>query len=295
MADKTLDLEKKLLGQWNALVRRARIGRDYKVAALTVSSYADADGTDIRLSVARYAVDLEVSYSTARRYLTWLRKVGLLEMTRAGSRRKGTASEYRLIFGPDVLETLDVLTPARQKELADEMREANRAGVRGRAAKAKAAVQRSPETSAEPPPAEAPSDPDLRSPEQAQMTEFSAQMGSDQRSPWMTHTPSRTHLSVKDRPSRADDEDLRTAVTVARVPDAAEPKLILISGDDQPGPVEHTVSLWPAAVPDEPAPRRPPPSNAHWAPPRRSPTAEDAVAAARQAIAAARRARRAIS
>jgi hypothetical protein len=207
---KTLDLEKRLLGQWNALVRRARIGRDRKVAALIVSSYADPDGTGIRLSVARYAVDLEVSYSTARRYLAWLRKVGLLEMTRAGSRRKGTASEYRLILGEDVLEELDVLSPTRHKELADEMREANRSGVRDRAARAKTSVQRSPQVSAETATQAGPIDPDQRSPERAQIDEFSAQTGSLLRSPLMTHTPFRKHLSVKERPSRADDEDLVT-------------------------------------------------------------------------------------
>lgn len=216
MGSKTLDLEKKLLGQWNALVRRARIGRDYKVAALTVSSYADADGRDIRLSVARYAVDLEVSYSTARRYLRWLRDVGLLEMTRAGSRRKQTVSEYRLILGPNVLEDLNVLNPAQHKALADEMREANRSGVRDRAARAKAPVQRSPEMSAESDSEEAESSPLLRSPGRAQNPEFSAQMGAVQRSPQMTHTPSRTHLSDLERPSRADDEDLSTDVTGPR-------------------------------------------------------------------------------
>lgn len=216
MTSKTLDLEKKLLGQWNALIRRARIGRDYKVAALTMSSYADPDGTGIRLSVARYAVDLEVSYSTARRYLRWLQKAGLLEMTRAGNRRKQTASEYRLILGPDVLETLDVLTPTRHKELADEMREAERNGSRDRAARMKAPDQRSPGMSVDSEPEATESDGDYRSSGRALIEPINAQMTSDQRSPWMTHTPLRTHLSEEDRPSRADDEDLRTAVTGPR-------------------------------------------------------------------------------
>lgn len=222
MSTKSLDLDKKLLGQWNALVRRARIGRDYKAAALTMSSYANAEGGDIRLSVARYAVDLEVSYSTARRYLRWLQAVGLLEMTRAGNRRRGTASEYRLILSPDILETLDVLTPTRHKELADEMREAERDGSRGRAAKAKVSDQRSPGMSVEKRTEKAAQAEDYRSSERALMGPINAQMGSDQRSPWMTHTPSRTHLSVEDRPSRADDEDLGTAVTGPRASPAAD-------------------------------------------------------------------------
>lgn len=275
MASNTLDLDKKLLGQWNGVIRRARIGRDHKAAALTMSSYANPDGTGIRLSVARYAVDLEVSYSTARRYLNWLRKVGLLEMTRAGSRRNGTASEYRLILGPDILEELEVLTPAEQKELAEEMREANRTGVRDRAAKAKAAVQRSPEMSAETGADEGSDDPLLRSPRRAQNPGFSAQMDSFQRSPWMTYTPFRTHLSVKDRPSRADDEDLGTDVTGPRATaSATEPE-----PPSDPRPKKCPDGLSPAMRPDgkpecpicrrrlvRPGIGRPPPPGEHVAP-----------------------------
>jgi hypothetical protein len=216
MGPKTLDLEKKLLGQWNALVRRARIGRDCKVAALTVSSYADPDGTGIRLSVARFAVDLEVSYSTARRYLAWLRKVGLLEMTRAGSRRNQTASEYRLILHPDVMENLDVPSPARIKELADEMREAERDGTRTRTERMRKADQRSSEASVESDAEEAASEEINAHQEEALIEPINAQMARDQRSPQMTYTPSRTHLSEEVRPSRADEEDLCTDVTGPR-------------------------------------------------------------------------------
>lgn len=233
MTSKTLDLEKRLLGQWNGLIRRARISRDYKVAALTMSSYADPDGTGIRLSVARYAVDLDVSYSTARRYMTWLRKVGLLEMTRAGNRRKGTASEYRLILGPDVMEVLEVLSPSEHKRRADEMREAERDGTRGRTAKAKAKDQRSPEMSVDRDPLEADTDPDHRSPGRALMEPINAQMGVDQRSPWMTYTPFRKHLSVKDRPSRADEEDLCTAAHPSRESDEEPPEV-----ESQPRPTK---------------------------------------------------------
>jgi DNA-binding transcriptional ArsR family regulator len=102
------------VGAWNAVVRRARIGRERKAAALVVSSYANADGTGIHCGVARLAVDLEVSYSTARRCLAWLREVGLIEVVRAGNRqRKNLADEYRLILGPDVLETDRSARPGR--------------------------------------------------------------------------------------------------------------------------------------------------------------------------------------
>lgn len=114
------------VGAWNAVVRRARIGRERKAAALVVSSYARADGTRIHCGVARLAVDLEVSYSTAKRNLAWLRKVGLIELVRAGNRRRKLSDEYRLILGPDVLESIEVLNPAEHNRLTDEYRETNR-------------------------------------------------------------------------------------------------------------------------------------------------------------------------
>jgi DNA-binding transcriptional ArsR family regulator len=100
------------VGAWNALVRRARIGRDRKAAALVVSSYARANGTQIHCGVARLAVDLECSHRTARRYLAWLRDVGLVELVREGNRRRGHSDEYRLILRPDVLSNLQVPDPA---------------------------------------------------------------------------------------------------------------------------------------------------------------------------------------
>jgi hypothetical protein len=213
------------VGQWNALVRRARIGREHKAAAFTVSSYADADGTGIFLSPARYAVDLEVSYSTARRYLTWLRGVGLLEMTRAGNRRRGTASEYRLIIGPDVLERIEVLSPDAQKALAEEMRGAEREGTRGRVAKMRASDQRSPNASVNEAPEEPETAPDQRSPKASVKEPINAQTEPDQRSPWMTYTPSPPTPSQEDHPPRADDEDLRTAVTGSRASTEPNPEL----------------------------------------------------------------------
>jgi len=211
------------LGAWNALVRRARLPERQKLAALTVSTYADSDGAGIILSVARFAVDLEVSYSTARRHLTWLREVGLLELTRAGNRRKGTASEYRLIIGPAVGEHLDVLSPARQKALADEMREAERDHSRARGEKKRKADQRSPEMSVENRADEPRPAADQRSSEVSVENPINAQTGVDQRSPMGDlHTfpdpPSRNDL-----PSRADEEDLRTDVTGPHAPENPTP------------------------------------------------------------------------
>jgi hypothetical protein len=204
------------LGEWNALVRRARISDRQKLAALTVSTYADADGTGIILSVARFAVDLDVSYSTARRFLTWLREVGLLEMTRAGNRRKGTASEYRLIIGTGVLDHIEVLSPTDLKAFADGKREAERSHTRTRTERKRKADQRSHGMSVEKPADEVDSEPDQRSPKPSVKAPINAQTDHDQRSPLddlhtFPYAPSR-----QDLPSRADDEDLGTDVTGPR-------------------------------------------------------------------------------
>ena len=119
------------VGRWNALVRRARITQRQKLAALLVSSYADADGTDIHCGVDRLAADMDASYRTAQRYLAWLREVGLIELVQPGNRRKGLADEYRLILGPDVMEHIEVPNPTRYDALRSAIRDA-RGGAAGR-------------------------------------------------------------------------------------------------------------------------------------------------------------------
>jgi hypothetical protein len=134
------------VGAWNALVRRARIGRERKAVALTISSYANRDGTGIHCGVATLAVDCEIGYSTARRYLAWMREVGLIELVKSGNVRRGLSDEYQLTLGPDVREHLKVPQDDEYKALKDELREANRSGEKARRMR----VLRSPQASAEP-------------------------------------------------------------------------------------------------------------------------------------------------
>lgn len=232
------------VGAWNAVIRRARIGRERKAAALVLSSYARADGTHIHCGVARLAVDLEVSYSTARRELAWLRKVGLIELVRAGNRRRNLSDEYRLILGPNVLEHLDVLDPAEHKNLTDGVREANRTGVRGRATKAD---QRSSEVSAET--VQAPND--HGSSRVSAETAISAQIGVDQRSP-MDELPSLRYISPKDLSPRqtTDDGALRAQPTLGAAPES------------EPSESSRIVEIFPGA--SQEAPYRPPPTSRRW-------------------------------
>ncbi|GIH51641.1 hypothetical protein SAMN05421833_12953 [Microbispora rosea] len=114
-------------GEWMGLVRRARIGRERKLAMLTVGSYANADGTGIYCGVARLAVDCEVSYRTAGRYFAWARNVGLVALVRHGNRRRGKADEYRLTASPELLHHLDIPDPDVYRKLVGDVAAANRA------------------------------------------------------------------------------------------------------------------------------------------------------------------------
>lgn len=130
--------------KWYALVRRARIGRERKQAALTIASYADKNGGGIKCGVARLAADCEVGYSTARRYLAWLRDVGWIELVRAGNHKKGLADEYRLILDPAKHAHLDIPEADEYRKIIDEVNGSNQSGQKGRRMR----VQRSSKVSA---------------------------------------------------------------------------------------------------------------------------------------------------
>lgn len=190
------------VGAWNALVRRARMGRERKVACLVVSSYARANGTGIHCGVARLAVDLEVSHRTARRYLAWLRGIGLIELVRPGNRRRGLSDEYRLILGPDILEDLDVPDPDRYRSMCDDTHDA-RNGPAGDP------DQGTPRMSPDEAPAAKGSGDTMVSPENRDQGTNSGRSGDILGVP-----PSPIYISQERSISHADDEDLRTDVAV---------------------------------------------------------------------------------
>ncbi|MEU7457558.1 hypothetical protein [Streptosporangium roseum] len=114
------------------LVRRSRIGTERKLALLTIGSYANTDGTSVFCGVARLAVDCEVSYRTASRYLAWARDSGLIEMVQRGNRRRGKADLYRLIADPVMLQRITLPDPDQYRQLIGDVAEANRAGANKR-------------------------------------------------------------------------------------------------------------------------------------------------------------------
>ena len=76
--------------EWFGLVKRARLGtshlgRERKRALLVFGTYADTGkengqvpGEHVHCGVARLATDLEIGFSTAQRYLAWMRSTGLV-------------------------------------------------------------------------------------------------------------------------------------------------------------------------------------------------------------------------
>lgn len=210
------------VGRWNDTLRRARIGRERKGALFIFSSYADPDGTGIHCGVARFAIDCEIGYSTARRYLAWMREVGLIELVKAGNQRKGLADEYRLILGPDVLEHLDVPDPSQYRGMRNEIRDANRAASAERTRRA--ADLRSRMESADPAdacgkpePPESPSALTVVSAEVVDLRSSETPSALTQDEP-----PPPLYTSLKELTSPTRQIDLRTAVTVVGYPQAFE-------------------------------------------------------------------------
>lgn len=131
------------LGTWYAVVRRARLSDPKKKCfALTVGSYADTDGTSVKAGIARLSTDCEMGYSTARRYLAWMRKAGLIELARFGNGKKATRSdEYRLTIQPHTEKALNALTQAEYGDLVQDIRKNNSDSEKDRRVRSTALTQ----------------------------------------------------------------------------------------------------------------------------------------------------------
>lgn len=106
-------------GRWFELIRRMRLEPGLKFSALTLGTFADGDGGDVRPGAARIAMDCGAGYSTVRRHLATLRRLGLIELVKRGNRKKGWVDLYRLAIPVDLLERLelegiDLPDPGRQ-------------------------------------------------------------------------------------------------------------------------------------------------------------------------------------
>jgi hypothetical protein len=128
--------------EWTDILARARIGTvevagkkitaaSVKAVAGRLAAYADSDGTRVRPGLARVAVDLELSYDVVKRAVRYLAQLGLLRLVRSGAgARIGYADEYRLTIPVDLLERLDVWTPAQHRLEMERVRERARGRAR---------------------------------------------------------------------------------------------------------------------------------------------------------------------
>jgi DNA-binding transcriptional ArsR family regulator len=114
------------VNEWVNVVRRARMHLTTKSVALLLASYADKHGTSIYPGVALLAAQTGLSYRTVQWHLARLREMGLIEQGSRKELRRGWSVPYRLILAADLLEKIDVPTPAAEKLAAEKITAARR-------------------------------------------------------------------------------------------------------------------------------------------------------------------------
>ncbi|WP_199514268.1 hypothetical protein [Nucisporomicrobium flavum] len=130
------DQERATVREWTDVLARVRFGTvkvagrnvagaRIKAVAARLADYADSDGSRVRPGIARIAVDLESDYSSVKRAVQYLVRVGLLSLVRAGT-AAGRADEYQLSIPASLTDELEVWSPARHHLETDRVRQANR-------------------------------------------------------------------------------------------------------------------------------------------------------------------------
>lgn len=242
--------------EWTDLVRRAELNATTKLIALTVASYADADGTRVFPGVARLAVETGKGYSTVKRVLAFLRKAGLLRVVRRPTRQH-PSTEYQLTLSDHTGEYVTVPTPSEHRQRIKDVDDAHRStackgepSIKGPTAHV---VSRGPEKSTahscEP------------------RTEVDGSLSTGRR---LTQVDPYLDTDLDTRTTAHSGEDIRTAVTPVRAREAATktdspseastpdrpdpPPLRLVTNPRPPQTATANVqpALWPTAVREEP-------------------------------------------
>lgn len=261
---------------WTELVVRLRLGRTVKAVALGLARFADADGRRIFPGLGRLAADLELTYNVVQAAVAKLSRLGLIEQVQAPSRHR-RATVWRLILHPDLLDRIEVPTPAQHALASERLAEGKRR--RPKVTQAHPSARAVPDAPTERP-----------SPHGVGSRFESTTHGSVRRLP----TPCPT--TYQDRPQLPPTKeviDVRTAVTVSGArgrdgnPDFDEgvmdvPKLTVIEGTGNPAEPAQARGLWPAAVDDGGERKRGMPAREPW---KKSTEAEDALAELRKKLA----------
>ncbi|MCX4470483.1 hypothetical protein OOK41_09205 [Micromonospora sp. NBC_01655] len=219
--------------EWEQIINRARFnglikgngkgtrggvsGAAFKAVALVWATHADPDGSSIYPGDATVAVEAEVGLKVAQAVKRKMVEIGLTEKVRSRARRQRRGDEYRLTLPTDLLDRVDVLTPAALKLAAVAEYEKQRGKRGGSTGPLKEPIGLEPVGVPEDPPRD-PSD-EIRGGSDGPTD--SGCGGSD--GPSVGGPPDRdtTQDRASKRPTPSDDEP-RTALTGPRAREAAE-------------------------------------------------------------------------
>ncbi|BCW62466.1 helix-turn-helix domain-containing protein [Arthrobacter sp. StoSoilB22] len=124
--DQDRDFTREPIGrfEWERILRRIQVSSpSVKLVGFTMATYADADGCRVRPGQSRLAAVLGTSISTVRRGQSELEELGMLDMVAKGrsygrGHQGSFASEYRLTVPSDLLESVPMLDPDEQNNMA---------------------------------------------------------------------------------------------------------------------------------------------------------------------------------
>lgn len=233
-------------------------GTTFKAIALGWATYANAEGEEIWAGDAVVAVDLETTIKAVRAVRQTLLDLGLLKHVRG--RYKDHGEEYRLTLPTDLLDHLDVPSPAQHKLAAKRLRDEAR-GKRGWSGglPALGGPVDSPEPAVSLDSGGPQDHPTNASPDNPGWSGGPAKTG-----PGWSGGPAlggpvdpRTDHDRTIRPTDHSDSDLRTAVTVSRANGREQDPQISATDEESPNPDEPQPKPRLAVVPAPPAERCP--------------------------------------
>lgn len=99
------------LFEWQRVIRRVKCHTSVKLVALTLSTYANTDGTRAHPGIHKLVNVTGLGRRTVIRALDTLRGLGLIERTFEASRAGGKADEYRLTLPDDLADRVPMLDP----------------------------------------------------------------------------------------------------------------------------------------------------------------------------------------
>jgi biotin operon repressor len=96
--------ESPLRFEWERVIKALPLPPMVKLVALTLATYGDLDGCDVRPGSEALIGDTGASRATVWRALAYLREVGLIVSVVPANRRRGIAEQYRLDVPADILQ-----------------------------------------------------------------------------------------------------------------------------------------------------------------------------------------------